>query len=165
MTSDPPIELRPIELRPIKLRPAIAQEAAAIAAIVDAAYAKWVPVIGRKPLPMQTDYAKAVLEHHFDVASEDGRIVGLIETMLRDDHLWIENVAVMPEAQGRGIGRLLLDHAEEKALALGRSELRLLTNGAFADNVALYRKRGYAVDREEEFMKGTTIYMSKKLLR
>jgi ribosomal protein S18 acetylase RimI-like enzyme len=34
---------------------------------------------------------------------------------MRLDHLWIENVAVAPEGQGRGYGRLLLAHAERRA--------------------------------------------------
>ena len=92
-------------------------------------------------------------------------VVGMIETVLADDHLWIENVCVAPEAQGRGIGRLLLERAEQKALEAGRPELRLLTNGAFADNVSLYKWHGYVIDREEPFMGGMTVYMSKKLAR
>jgi GNAT superfamily N-acetyltransferase len=132
---------------------------------VRAAYAKWVPVIGREPLPMRADYDKAVAEHPFDVAVEDDRIVGMIETMLEDDHLWIENVCVAPQAQGRGIGRLLLERAERKALEAGRFELRLLTNGAFEANVLLYKRHGYSVDREEPFMGGMTVYMSKTLTR
>ncbi|TIT98411.1 MAG: GNAT family N-acetyltransferase [Mesorhizobium sp.] len=135
----------------------------AVKAIVQAAYAKWVPVIGREPLPMRADYDKALGEHQFELAVENGRIVGLIETMAHDDHIWIENVAVAPEAQGRGIGRKLLDSAERKAVEAGRTELRLLTNGAFEANVLLYRKHGYTIDREEPFMNGTTVYMSKRL--
>ena len=49
--------------------------------------------------------------------------------------------------------------ADESALA----ELRLLTNEAFADNVALYGKLGYRIDRREAFMGGMTLYMSKRL--
>lgn len=160
MTIDPFVKRQTI-----KLRSAEPQEAAIIAGVVRAAYAKWVPVIGREPLPMRADYETALQEHQFAVATETGRIVGLIETMLREDHIWIENVAVIPEAQGRGIGRQLLAHAEEKAVAAGCFELRLLTNGAFEANVSIYRKLGYAVDREEDFMNGTTLYMSKKLAR
>ncbi|RUY19852.1 GNAT family N-acetyltransferase, partial [Mesorhizobium sp. M7A.F.Ca.CA.001.13.2.1] len=93
----------------IRLRPAAPADAAAIRDIVRAAYAKWVAVIGREPLPMRADYEKAVAEHPFDLAVEDDRIVGMIETMLAEDHLWIENVCVAPDAQGRGIGRLLLE--------------------------------------------------------
>jgi GNAT superfamily N-acetyltransferase len=147
----------------IGFRPAEPADAAAIRDIVRAAYAKWVPVIGREPLPMHADYDKAVAEHPFDLAIAEGRIVGMIETMLADDHLWIENVCVTPEAQGRGIGRLLLGRAERKALEAGRSELRLLTNGAFEANVSLYKRHGYVIDREEPFMNGVTVYMSKRL--
>ncbi|MBZ9799326.1 GNAT family N-acetyltransferase [Mesorhizobium sp. ES1-4] len=146
----------------IRFRPAEPTDAAAIRDIVRAAYARWVPVIGREPLPMRADYDKAVREHPFDLAVEDGRIVGMIETMLADDHLWIENVCVVPEVQGRGVGRLLLERAEQQALEAGRPELRLLTNGAFEANVSLYRKLGYTIDREESFMNGTTVYMSKR---
>ena len=149
----------------IRFRPAERADAAKIRDIVRAAYAKWVPVIGREPLPMRADYDKAVAEHPFDVAVEDDRIVGMIETMLEDDHLWIENVCVAPQAQGRGIGRLLLERAEEKARAAGRRELRLLTNGAFEANMLLYKRHGYSIDREEPFMGGMTVYMSKTLTR
>ena len=83
--------------------------------------------------------------------------------MLAEDHLWIENVCVAPQAQGRGIGRLLLELAERKAVEAGRLELRLLTNGAFEANVSLYKRHGYIVDREEPFMNGMTVYMSKRL--
>ena len=45
------------------------------------------------------------------------------------------------------------------------SALRLLTNTAFEANVSLYKRFGYVVDREEPFMNGVTVYMSKKLTR
>ncbi|BCM19124.1 GNAT family N-acetyltransferase [Mesorhizobium sp. J8] len=147
----------------IRFRPAEAADAAAIRDIVREAYAKWVPVIGREPLPMRADYDKAIQEHQFNLATENGRIVGLIETIVHDDHLWIENVAVASEAQRRGIGRKLLESAERAAVEAGFRELRLLTNGAFEANVLLYKSLGYAIDREEPFMSGTTVYMSKIL--
>ena len=147
----------------IEFRLATPADAAAIRDIVRAAYAKWVPVIGREPLPMRADYDKAVAEHPFDLAIAQDRIVGMLETMLAGDHLWIENVCVAPEAQGGGLGRLLLGRAEAKAREAGRHELRLLTNGAFEANVSLYRRQGYTIDREEPFMNGTTVYMSKRI--
>ena len=39
----------------LAIRPAVAAEAARIRALTRAAYAKWVAVIGREPLPMQAD--------------------------------------------------------------------------------------------------------------
>lgn len=145
----------------VEIRIAEPHEAGVIAAIVMAAYAKWVPVIGREPMPMRVDYNKAVLEHRFDLAVEAGEILGLIETVPHPDHLWIDNVAVAPTAQGRGIGRMLLAFTEERARTAGHPELRLVTNGAFESNVALYTRLGFEVDRIEDFLNGKAVYMRK----
>lgn len=147
----------------IEIRPAVLEDAAGIRALTRAAYAKWVPLIGREPLPMQADYERAVVEHTIDLLNVDGALAGLIETMLQPDHLWIENIAVAPEQQGRGFGRLLLDHAERRAVRCQRTRIRLLTNQAFAANLELYAKRGYCVDRTEPFRGGTTVHMSKRI--
>jgi GNAT superfamily N-acetyltransferase len=147
----------------LRFRPATREDADAIRDLVRAAYAKWVPLIGREPMPMRVDYAVAIAEHDFDLLCDGDTIVGLIETQHRPDHLWIENVAVRPENQGKGFGRKLLAWAEKRAAVAGTGEIRLLTNEAFAANVALYRKVGYRIDRTEPFMGGTTVYMSKQV--
>ena len=41
------------------------------------------------------------------------------------------------------------------------AEVRLYTNKLFADNVALYRKLGYRIDREEVLAHGIAVHMSK----
>jgi ribosomal protein S18 acetylase RimI-like enzyme len=148
-----------------QLRCAGAQDAAAIRELVRAAYAKWVPLIGREPMPMSADYERAVREHQIDLLCTGDEIVGLLETTLRPDHLWIENVAVRPDCQGKGFGRQLLGHAERRAAAAGRLEIRLHTNAAFAANVALYERLGYSVERREPFMGGTSVVMKKDLRR
>jgi GNAT superfamily N-acetyltransferase len=147
----------------LEIRPALPEDAARIRDLTRAAYAKWVALIGREPLPMQADYERAVAAHTIDLLIDGGALVGLIETILRPDHLWIENVAVAPEQQGRGFGRALLEHAERRALRSGRTEIRLLTNQAFAANLALYARRGYAIDRTEPFRGGATVHMSKRI--
>jgi GNAT superfamily N-acetyltransferase len=146
-----------------EIRPAVLEDAAGIRALTRAAYAKWAVLIGREPLPMQADYERAVAEHTIDLLVVDGALAGLLETILRPDHLWIENVAVAPEQQGRGLGRLLLNHAERRAVQAQRPEIRLMTNRAFAANLQLYAKRGYSIDRTEPFRGGTTVHMSKRI--
>jgi GNAT superfamily N-acetyltransferase len=138
-------------------------DADAVRTLTRAAYAKWVPVIGREPMPMQADYAQAVRAHRIDLLYDGAQLKALIETILRPDHLFIENVAVAPDAQGRGFGRYLLAHAEQLARSRGVAELRLLTNKSFASNVQLYLRTGYAIDREEPFKGSITVYMSKRL--
>jgi GNAT superfamily N-acetyltransferase len=145
----------------LALRRAEPADADIVRAVVRAAYAKWVPVIGREPAPMQADYDRAVREHRIDLAVGEDGVVGLIETMRRPDHLWIENIAVRPGRHGQGVGRLLLRHAEAVAAAEGLGALRLLTNGAFAANIALYQRVGYVIERTEPFLDGVTVYMAK----
>jgi GNAT superfamily N-acetyltransferase len=147
----------------VEIRPAVAADAARIRTLTREAYAKWVPLIGREPLPMQADYERALREHAIDLLTVGGALGGLIETIVRLDHLWIENVAVAPDRQGKGYGRLLLAHAERRAAEAGRVEIRLQTNAAFAPNLAFYANLGYAIDRTEPFRGGTTVHMSKRI--
>jgi len=129
-----------------------------------AAYAKWVPLIGREPKPMAADYEAAVRDHRVDLAFIGEELAGLIEMIPEDEALLIENLAVAPAFQGRGIGRLLLDHAETVAAWLGKPGIGLYTNTAFAENVALYQRLGYRIDREEPYLGGFTVYLSKPVL-
>jgi GNAT superfamily N-acetyltransferase len=149
----------------IELRRAQATDAAAIRDLTRDAYAKWVPVIGREPRPMMADYDAAVLKHRFDLLYVDGFLSALIETVDEADQLLIENVAVAPSYQGRGLGRRLLAHAEELAASLGYGRIRLYTNKRFAENVRLYGRIGYRVDREEAVGEATVVHMSKELGR
>jgi GNAT superfamily N-acetyltransferase len=57
----------------------------------------------------------------------------------------------------------LLAHAEQVAKAHGHRDLRLLANAVFKSNISLYKAVGYRIDREEPFMGGTAVYMSKKV--
>ena len=146
----------------MEMRRAGPADAAAVRDLTRAAYAKWVPLIGREPRPMTADYDLAVREHRVDLLSLGGALAALVETIPGPDHLLVENVAVAPAFQGRGLGRTLLAHAERLAAAAGLPEIRLYTNARFAENIALYRRLGYRVDREELFPGGgVAIHMSK----
>jgi GNAT superfamily N-acetyltransferase len=146
-----------------RMRRAGPADAAAVRELTRTAYAKWIPLIGREPLPMVADYDRAVREHMIDLLLLDDQLVALIETVDKADHLLIENVAVAPPFQGRGFGRRLLAHAERLAASLQLPELRLYTNQRFVSNIELYRRSGYAIDREEPFKGGFVVHMSKRL--
>jgi N-acetylglutamate synthase-like GNAT family acetyltransferase len=146
-----------------RLRRADAGDAAAIRDLTRDAYAKWVEVAGREPLPMTVDYAEALLRHRFDVLEIDGRLAALIETEPQDDWLLIVNVAVRPACQGRGHGRRLLAFAEHLAAEAGLKGARLYTNKLFAANLQLYAGLGYRVEREEPLNGGVAVHMAKPL--
>jgi ribosomal protein S18 acetylase RimI-like enzyme len=147
----------------VQLRRGEAADAPAIRALTREAYAKWVAIIGREPKPMTADYAKALRDHRFDLLTLDGALAALIETVARADHLTIENVAVSPSFQRRGLGRMLIAHAEALAALSGLGEVRLYANKLFAENLRLYGRLGYQVDREEPFSGGVVVHMSKRV--
>ena len=130
-----------------------------------AAYAKWVPVIGCEPLPMTADYDQAVRQHIIDLHEEGGELRGLIEMVTETGHLLIENIAVRPDQQGKGIGDRLLLHAETVAASLNIPEIQLYTNAAFVSNIAFYAKRGYQeYDRRIMPSGRSAVFMRKTLL-
>lgn len=147
----------------LHFRTAGASDAPAVRSLTHAAYAKWVPLLGREPLPMTTDFEVAVLAHRIDLAYASHQFVGLIEMVLEPEHLTIENVAVHPDHQGQGFGRALLLHAETVARANNKPEIRLYTNSLFIANISLYLMCGYKIDRHEPFRGGTMVHMSKSL--
>lgn len=145
------------------LRPATKHDVSAIQALTQAAYAKWVPLIGREPMPMVADYALAVRTHRFDLLEQKGVLVALVEAILRPDHFWIENLAISPDNQRQGLGRSMLDHAEEIARSLGHTVMKLVTNQAFTGNVDFYRRAGFVIEREEDFRGSIGVHLTKTL--
>ena len=70
--------------------------------------------------------------------------------VVHPDHLLLENIAVLPSAQRRGVGARLLALAEDEARARGLGEIRLYTNEAMTENLAYYPRHGYAETRRAE---------------
>ncbi len=92
---------------------------------------------------MQTDYVAVVARDYAWVAEHRGELVGLLVVEPAGDHLLLENVAVTPDSRGLGIGGRLLRLAEEEAIALDLSQVRLYTNEAMTENLSYYPRRGY----------------------
>ena len=78
-------------------------------------------------------------------------------------HLLIENIAVRPDAQGRGLGGRLVAHAEDVARSLGLRDVRLYTNARFESNIAFYARRGFEETRRDQVPVGVVVYMQKAI--
>lgn len=107
------------------------------------AYLLYLPRIGRPPAPVTADYAAIVSRGEASVAVRADQIIGMIVLVAEADCLLLENVAVLPAEQGRGVGTRLLEFAEARARDLGLPAIRLYTNEAMTENLAYYRRRGY----------------------
>jgi N-acetylglutamate synthase-like GNAT family acetyltransferase len=146
-----------------ELRPAAAADADAIRDLVAAAYGGYATLIGRTPMPMLVDYAIAVREHEVWVLDAEGEIVGVLELILKPGQLWIENVAIAPAWQGRGLGRLLLRHADDEARHGGVERLGLLTNERYLDNIAMYERYGYRETHRQPHLGTDLVFFEKQL--
>jgi GNAT superfamily N-acetyltransferase len=147
----------------VAIRRALPAEAPAVTALVERAYAPWVPVVGRRPAPMDDDYAVLISHGEVFVLERPGGIGGIVVLAAEADHLWLDNIAVEPALKGQGLGAALLRFAEEEARRLELPEVRLLTNARMLANVALYLRKGYVeTDRrtEDGFAR---VYMAKRL--
>jgi len=121
----------------------MASDAARIGAIARAAYAKYVPRIGREPQPMVANFPMHIGHGVVTVIEAEGKLRGFMVAWPQADAYLIDNIAVDPAAQGQGLGRKLIDHAVGEARRLGLPALRLYTNVAMTENLAMYRRMGF----------------------
>ena len=126
-----------------EIRAATEDDAAHIARIVQLAYARYVPRIGKPPAPMLDDYERRVAEGVVWVIEQGDCVAGLIVLISQPDHLLLDNVAVAPGYQGRGLGRRLLAFAESLARGRGYREIRLYTHELMVESQRLYARMGY----------------------
>jgi ribosomal protein S18 acetylase RimI-like enzyme len=145
------------------LRRAGPADAAAVRDLTRSAYAVWVPLVGREPTPVKQDYERVVREHPVDLLFAGDELLALVWMIVHPDHLLIESLAVAPAHQRRGYGHRMLAHAESFAADQGLLLTRLYTNRLFVANIELYRRAGYAIDREEPFWGGVKVHMSKRI--
>ena len=148
----------------IAIRRASPGDAEIIASITDAAYAKYVPLMGRKPQPMTADYHQVLAEHPVWMLCVDERPAGVLVLMHEPEAMLIYSVAIDPAYQKRGFGRRLLAWAEQEALQAGYAQIRLFTNALMETNIALYTQLGYAETSREPFGGLTIVHMGKHIM-
>jgi GNAT superfamily N-acetyltransferase len=125
------------------IRTASLDDVSRIRAIARAAYAKYVPRIGREPAPMAADYQGEVSAHRVVVIDMDGSVSGYMVAWPEADAYFIDNIGVEPDAQGKGLGRRLIQHAAAEADRLRLPALRLYTNAAMTENLSMYAYLGF----------------------
>jgi len=126
-----------------EIRPARPEHAETVHALVRAAYAMYVPRIGREPAPMNDDYPEEIAAAKVWVIDDEGDLAGVVVLEDTLDALQVANVAVRPDRQGRGLGRALLSFAEDEARRRGYGAVILYTNIHMTENVDRYLHLGY----------------------
>jgi ribosomal protein S18 acetylase RimI-like enzyme len=135
----------------------------AVEEIVQAAYGKYVPRIGRKPVPMLDDYRTLIEAGRVHVVEHHGAVKGVLVLIPEEDAMLLDNVAVAPAAQGLGLGRAMLAFAERSAIDRGYRRITLFTNEAMVENIAMYSRNGYIETHRAEEKGVRRVYMAKLL--
>ena len=123
------------------VRVAVVDDVAAVKAVTDMAYRHYIPRIGVVPQPMEADHMANVVAGRVFVTGEP--VTGLVVIEERADHLFLDSIAVHPDAHGTGVGRRLLEFVDARARALGLVEVRLYTNALMWENQEIYPRFGY----------------------
>jgi GNAT superfamily N-acetyltransferase len=145
------------------IRKARAEDAGLVRDVVLAAYERYVAVIGTPPGPMLDDYPARIAADQVWVLRDANGIAGVLVLEDGPNCFLLDNIAVMPDRQGRGFGRLLLDFSEAEAARCGWDTITLYTNALMVENIVIYTARGY-VERERRTEKGfDRVYMEKQL--
>jgi GNAT superfamily N-acetyltransferase len=97
------------------------------------------------------------------LAGDDAVPVGLLVLVPTPGYLRLENVAVIPAQQGRGIGTRLLGFADERARDVSLPEVRPNTNAAMTENVTYYGRHGYTESHRAEEHGFSRVYFSRLL--
>jgi ribosomal protein S18 acetylase RimI-like enzyme len=147
----------------VDLREATPADVAQITELVAAAYGRYVDELGFVPRPLTEDYSDVVSRAQVSVAEREGEMVGLLVLDTDDEGFFVDNVAVAPSAQGAGVGRLLLDHAEAQARLAGFDSIYLYTHERATVNLAIYERLGYVEYDRRAIGDAKIVYLRKPL--
>ena len=147
----------------MKLRPATLADASAVAVCVNNAFGHYIERIGMKPAPMEMDYEHEIREHQVFVVEDAGQVVGSLVLGITEEGFLLDVIAVDPKYWGKGVGRIMLEHAEAEAKKQGFDSIYLFTHEKMTENQALYKRIGY-VEYDRRLENGRKrVYMRKPL--
>ena len=136
-------------------------DVAAVEDVVRAAYEPWAERIGFRPLPLDADY-RALVGGGQVYVTRPG-VDGVLVLSSEPDALGVDNVAVCPDAQRRGLGSLLMSYALGHAVDNGYATVRLYTHSLMTDNIAWYESLGFVETERERLPIGERVHMAKRL--
>ena len=131
----------------IQVRRAVADEAPAIAAVLHNAFLEYEALYTPGGLAATTPTSDQIRQRWDEgpvwVALQDDIIIGTVAAVSRGATLYVRSMAVLPTARGLGIGKLLMQHLEQFAVAGGHRRLLLSTTPFLTGAIRLYEQLGF----------------------
>lgn len=82
----------------------------------------------------------------YEINNDDRKRAGVIQIVEQDGYSEIKNIAVLPEFQGKGIGKKALRFIEKISYDEGAQLMKIGTANSSIKNIAFYQKAGYRLD-------------------
>jgi len=151
----------------IHFRKALSSDAASISSVVYESFAEYrsqyTAEAFHKTCPTSEQVLERMKEGPIWVVLLNGKIVGTVSVVESDEGLYIRGMAVLPEARGRGIGRLILEEMQGFAVTKGHGRLILGTTPFLLRAINLYKHFGFRRCRRRPIdYFGTRIFMMEK---
>ena len=128
------------------IRLAMTTDVPAIKLIARKSFERYVPLIGKPPAPMNANFSGHILKDTVFIAQSEkkqGSVLGYAIVLQRDGEWLLDNIAVSPEAQGRGVGSALIAACETFLQKRGVQRYHLYTNEAMEQNLTWYPEIGF----------------------
>lgn len=145
------------------IRQAIDEDVGHVTLCVCQAFMHYILLIGKQPQPMLDNYKALIDTQKVVVATLEEKIAGVLVLDINEEGFCIETLAVYPVAQGAGIGRKLINFAENVAKNSGFKSIYLSTNRLMTKSQQIYSHLGYEVYDERVINGYDRLYLRKQL--
>lgn len=135
--------------REINYRDAIEADAEALVGVINRAFAVELKFFSTERIDL-AETLDHMQKGEFLLAEEEGRIAGCVYVeLVGDSRCYFGLLSVEPDAQGRGLGRKLIEDAEDFARANGCPVMEIRVLNLRTELPPLYDKLGYKFAREQ----------------
>lgn len=135
----------------VTLRSALFVDLPFVTSCAELSYAIYVDRIGKKPAPMVADFAAALELGQLEILETKDAPAGFLVSYAKGTVLFVENIALHPNHQGKGFGGQIFTLLEDRARIRGMDAIELYTNEKMTENLAFYPRLGFdEVERRSE---------------
>jgi GNAT superfamily N-acetyltransferase len=145
-----------------EIRLALSSESVVVLACLSAAFSAYrrdyTPAAYEDTVPAIGDFEERFREMTVFVADEHGAVVGTVGCTIQQSEGHLRGMAVLPSAEGSGVGARLLGTAERYLARRGCSRVTLDTTQVLQRAIRFYERNGYAATGRVTDFYGMPLY-------
>lgn len=157
-------------MKDVQIRPATREDAQDIARVLHESFVEYEPLYTPGGFEATTPGSERIMDRMGEgpvwVALLDSAVVGTVAAVTRGEGLYVRGMGVVPQARGRGVGRLLLEAVERFAVEQGHRRMFLSTTPFLDTAIGLYKRAGFRRTHDGPHeLHGTPLFTMEKILK